>query len=131
MLINFNDQIDSTHFSWDEALRQGQTGVWAIPSDVQYVNIVKQAHLLEAVRAILGPLMVTSWLRTVQHNKEVGGATNSAHLVGAATDFVPVNGTIEDAKSKIQLLKLYPGGGEINTTTWVHLDFIHQAWFNA
>lgn len=127
----FSQSIDGTHFTWDEALSQGNTGVWARPTPQQVSNIVRQAHLLEQVRNVLGPLVVTSWLRTVQHNKDVGGASNSTHLVGAATDFIPVKTLIEDAKRIIQDQKLYPGGGEINTTTWVHLDFIHQSWFMA
>jgi len=32
------------------------------------------------------PLPVTSSYRTVEHNKKVGGGTNSAHLLGRAVD---------------------------------------------
>jgi len=31
---------------------------------------------------------ITSWWRTVKHNKEVGGLPNSLHLVGLAVDCV-------------------------------------------
>jgi len=37
-----------------------------------------------------GPMQVTSWWRSVQHNAEVGGSDNSQHLVGVAFDVVPV-----------------------------------------
>lgn len=31
---------------------------------------------------------VTSWIRTTEHNKAVGGVTHSAHLAGVACDVV-------------------------------------------
>ncbi len=38
--------------------------------------------------AILFPLSVTSWLRSRKHNAQVGGVSNSQHLIGAAVDIV-------------------------------------------
>lgn len=126
-----NESIKGTHFTWGEALRQGNTGIVAQPTPEQYANIVMQAHLLEKVRDLIGPMRVTSWLRTPEHNKRVGGAKNSAHLQGAATDFVPTQMDVETAKTLIRHSGIYPGGGEINSRGWVHLDFIHKKWFIA
>lgn len=121
--------IEGTHFTWEEALRNGDT--FATPTEEQKANIIKQAHLLEKVRDLLGPLRVTSWLRTPEHNAKVGGARQSAHLCGAATDFQPVHMDVEQAKRLIRESKCYPGGGEINSSTWIHLDHIHKEWFIA
>ena len=127
--INLSGFIENTHFTWAEALKNGD--MYATPTEEQKANIIKQAHLLEGVRTILGPMQVTSWLRTVEHNKAVGGASKSTHLCGAATDFVPALHSIEEAKRLITESKCYPGGSEINSTTWIHLDFIHTKDFIA
>lgn len=127
--MNYSESIEGTHFTWAEALQNGD--MYATPTEEQKANIIKQAHLLEKVRDLLGPLRVTSWLRTAEHNKFIGGAPHSAHLVGAATDFIPTRVGVELAKKLIQDSNVYPGGGELNSNGWVHLDFIHQKWFKA
>lgn len=52
-------------------------------------NIIKQAKKLDEVREFYNkPVRVTSWLRTHEWNKQVGGKSNSQHLLGTATDFI-------------------------------------------
>lgn len=127
--MDYSESIEGTHFTWAEALLNGD--MYATPTEEQKANIIKQAHLLEKVRDLLGPLRITSWLRTPEHNKFIGGAPHSAHLVGAATDFIPIRVGVELAKKLIQDSGVYPGGGEINSKGWIHLDTIHQKWFIA
>lgn len=56
------------------------------------------AGLLEDVRAVLDvPLAVTSWYRDPAHNAEIGGVSQSQHLLGAAADVVPRGLLIGDA----------------------------------
>lgn len=38
------------------------------------------------------PSAVSSYIRSVDHNAAVGGASNSQHLVGTAVDLVPLAG---------------------------------------
>jgi uncharacterized protein YcbK (DUF882 family) len=127
--MDYSESIEGTHFTWAEALQNGDK--YADPTDEQKANIIKQAHLLEKVRDLIGPMRVTSWLRTPEHNKFVGGAPHSAHLVGAATDFQPTTMSVAAAKTLIRDSGVYPGGMEINTTNWVHADFIHTKDFIA
>jgi len=143
--MDYSERIEGTHFTWGEALQNGPE--YAIPTDEQKANIIKQAHLLEKIRDMIGPMRVTSWLRTLGHHLEIYRLINevrskkglspvsvpkkSTHLVGAATDFVPLNMGVEVAKKLIRDSGIYPGGMEINTTTWVHCDFIHTKDFIA
>ena len=41
-----------------------------------------------------GGLQVTSWKRSMAHNRAVGGASNSQHLVWTAVDLVPDDGDL-------------------------------------
>ena len=48
--------------------------------------------MLDDARDLAGiPFIVSSGYRTVAHNKEVGGTTNSSHLVGCAADIAVRN----------------------------------------
>lgn len=79
---------------------------------------------LELLRTSYGkPMLLTSAYRCQAHNDEIGGATNSRHLVGDAID-VAVSGA--DAYQLIQLASAYgwngigvaqKGGGR-----FIHLD---------
>jgi hypothetical protein len=130
---NFNAKIPgSTHFTWHDAL-------W-LPSDNRHAtedeaaeflpNIVKQALALDGLRDhFKSPIVVHCWLRPTAYNKKIGGAKNSAHLRGTATDFHIEGFTAEQVRGPIQKdPKLYPGAGELGVS-WVHLDLEHKAWF--
>lgn len=61
-----------------------------MPDDV-HNNIAINAHRLEDVRrALCAPVTVTSGYRCPEHNKKVGGAKHSYHMVGLAVDVVSV-----------------------------------------
>jgi len=124
----------SRHFTWHEAL-------W-LPSDHRYAtsgevtptilaNIVRQAQALDVVREhFQKPIAVHCWLRPPAYNKKVGGAKNSAHLRGAATDFHIEGYSAEQVRKVLRANKaLYPGAGELNVS-WLHLDLEHKAWFS-
>jgi hypothetical protein len=38
---------------------------------------------------------------------------------------------VQEAKRIIRETRCYPGGMELNTTNWIHLDFIHTKDFIA
>jgi uncharacterized protein YcbK (DUF882 family) len=73
--------------------------------------------------------VVHCWLRPPAYNKLVGGARNSSHLRGAATDFHVEGYTAEQVRQVVQAEKLYPGAGELGVS-WVHLDLEHTTWFH-
>ena len=50
-------------------------------------EVVEHAQMMQELRNWYGkPLNVSSWYRTATFNKKCGGASNSAHLDGRATD---------------------------------------------
>ena len=84
-----NPVYPGSHFTWSEALRNGQR----MPYTSQQVdNIIAVAKVLDKIRAYFGnkPMIITSWLRPdkpVDINRQVGGARNSTHIHGYGVDW--------------------------------------------
>lgn len=75
-----------SNFTWDEATRGGTR----MPASSSITgNIIKAAHALDDIRALLGnePIKVTSWYRPPAVNQAVGGVSNSTHIDGHGVDF--------------------------------------------
>lgn len=71
------------------------------------------------------PLKVSSGYRTVEHNKAIGGAPHSNHLIGKACDFSDPDGAVDkwcsrnqDLLTKLGLWQEHPDA----TKGWCHLD---------
>jgi peptidoglycan hydrolase-like protein with peptidoglycan-binding domain len=135
---NFNTAIPGSQLTWHQALYLPSWGRHAKPSDVTntsmdvvLANIEKQAAALQNVSNHFGKsIHVHCWLRPPAYNKQIGGAGNSAHLRGMATDFHMDGISAEAVRKELKANpKLYPGAGE-NNVTWVHIDLEHHAWFN-
>jgi peptidoglycan hydrolase-like protein with peptidoglycan-binding domain len=135
---NFNTPIPGSQLTWHQALYLPSWGRHAKPSDVTnasmddvLANIEKQAAALQKVSNHFGKsIHVHCWLRPPAYNKQIGGAGNSAHLRGTATDFHMEGITAEAVRKELKANpKLYPGTGE-NNVSWVHIDLEHHAWFN-
>lgn len=80
----------SPHFSLAEltgsqvATRQGIDNT---PVPAIIANLTRLAMVLEQVRALVGaPITISSGYRSPTLNKAVGGASNSAHVLGLAAD---------------------------------------------
>jgi uncharacterized protein YcbK (DUF882 family) len=71
------------NFTYDEFVWSGDK---QSPSLEQSYNIVKMAEKLQQLRNIVGSLEVNSGFRGTEHNRSVGGSTNSYHLEGLAAD---------------------------------------------
>jgi uncharacterized protein YcbK (DUF882 family) len=135
---NFNTAIPGSQMTWHQALYLPSWGRHAKPSDVTNTsmdtvlsNIEKQAAALQKVSDHFGKsIHVHCWLRPPAYNKQIGGAGNSAHLRGTATDFHMDGITAEGVRKELKANpKIYPGTGE-NNVSWVHIDLEHHAWFS-
>lgn len=103
----------SPHFSFTEFRCKcggyaGCQGVWMLA-----------AHLrrLEAARTRTGPIHIVSGCRCPQYNRSIGGASQSQHLFGAATD------VLFPDKDIVRSWKLFAGLGRSRSTDRVlHVD---------
>lgn len=123
----------SKYFTWAEALFLPRMKAYATPELAQQQNIIKLAQQLDVVREHFGkPIQITSWLRPDAYNKLIGGAPLSFHRSGLAVDFVIPGLTIESIKNELLNNKtVWPYRGELDTSTWIHLDLGSGPWFNG
>ena len=87
------------------------------------------AALLQKIRDHFGrPVVITSGYRTAAHNKSVGGAKSSQHLLGKAADIQVADTTVEAVAAYAE--SLMPDWGGVGrypvkagrTKGWVHVD---------
>lgn len=98
------------------------------PTPEHLERIKFTAHKMEMVRQLLGnrPIKVTSWYRSAQLNKIIGGANSSQHTKGEAVDFKCLSfGNARDIckllsknKDVLQYDQL------ILEPTWAHISFV-------
>ena len=96
-------------------------GIDNAPAPASVANLTRLAALLEQVRAVVGaPITISSGYRSPALNKAVGGAANSAHVLGLAAD-------ISTAKLAPKALALLIRQSDIafdqliHEGTWVHI----------
>lgn len=120
----FLDKGPSLHLKWDELACKDGT-----PYPQKFIldgRIFRLASMFEDIRMVWNkPIEILSAYRTESHNKKVGGARNSQHLLGRALDLRPPKGIkIDDFYTQIKMnvddfgihgLGKYP--------TFVHVDF--------
>jgi lysozyme len=91
----------------------------------------KMIKLLQEMREIIGrPLFIRSAYRCYTHNRNVGGATRSRHLVGDAVDVVLLNE--DEASSFIALARRvgFTGIGDGRNRGFIHVDLGHPRTWN-
>ena len=88
----------------------------------------EHALMLEEFRQWLKrPIEVHAWYRTASYNKKVGGASNSSHLKGLATDWhtnitITEEKFIKYAKKRKEICERHNCVGEAGLYTWgMHL----------
>lgn len=85
-------------------------------------------NILDPLRELYGkPIIVNSGYRCIKLNKAIGGAKNSQHLVGQASDIRTVQNTKESNKELFDLIKnsKLPFDQLINEYdyNWVHVSY--------
>lgn len=90
-------------------------------------NALRQAQLLEDARVLVGPLQVSSWYRSNELNKLVGGEPTSYHLDALATDVVPRGNIFSAFKTLVASgLEYDKIIYEKRSSEWIHIQSAHQ-----
>lgn len=114
------------HFSLDELIKTS-TGLKNTPNDSELSNLKTLANGLESIRYAIGkPIHINSAFRSKDVNMAVGGAPNSAHLLGYAADIKIIGMTNDEICKSIvragikfdQMIDECSKGGQ-----WVHISF--------
>lgn len=84
---------------------------------------LRMVKKLDDIREHFGqPTIITSGVRCAQHNKNVGGVSNSQHLYGKASDFVVQNVPARDVYNYANT-QIMPGAGGLGKyPDFTHLD---------
>jgi len=89
-------------------------------------NVLDLADNLQVLRGYLGvPISINSAYRSLDYNREIGGATNSQHLLAKAADIVVESKTPDEVANIIKYLisegKMVQGGLKAYKT-FTHYD---------
>lgn len=123
----------SPHFTYREGVYSGTATERKIsndPTPAQLEAMKFTALKMEAVRQLLDnrPLYISSWFRSFELNKAIGGAMHSQHTKGEAVDFrcpgygLPYRIAMQLVanKSILQYDQL------ILEPTWIHISFVQH-----
>ncbi len=112
----------SKHLSWKELACKDGTPYPEYSDD----RVYRLARVFEIIRSHFGdkPIVIHSAYRTKTHNKKIGGAKGSQHLVGKALDLGPPKGVgIKRFYDEILANRKDWGIGGIGKyNTFVHVD---------
>lgn len=126
MQVDLDSFIDGTQsFRLREALWLSQWKVYAFPTPDQLKQIVKIAPTLQFIRNRYGkPVVIHSWLRPVEYNRQIKGAPDSWHTRGGAVDFHIVTMNCDELRAdmKNHLAHWNIRMERLDGSNWVHID---------
>ncbi|SCZ02419.1 D-Ala-D-Ala carboxypeptidase family metallohydrolase [Alkaliphilus peptidifermentans] len=111
------------HFSWGEfyckgngSFSGGKVGATTVKE-----NVRRMMWKLEALRRKAGnnPVTINSGFRSITHNSNVGGASNSQHMYGIASDIRVNNRTVTQVNN---IARTCGFSGIYNMTSATHVD---------
>lgn len=120
----FDDIQISKHFNLKEFQCGMGAGCWHC-NGKSFIS-PQLALMLEDIREVTGrPIRILSGYRCEGHNIDIGGSTNSAHVVGFAADLAVPEGLnfTQFHEACLSVVKRYHGGcGAYPSQKFVHVD---------
>jgi zinc D-Ala-D-Ala carboxypeptidase len=90
----------SPHFSYAEMITSPtaeRLSIKNVPDFKAKLNLKALClNILEPIRDVFGPVLVSSGFRSVALNSVIGGAVNSQHIQGEAADIIVPNAAIDE-----------------------------------
>jgi hypothetical protein len=128
----------SDHFTWGECLYLASWNCFHIPTQQEKANIIKTCKVMDKIRDELGrPISVHCFIRPAvvncptspnhgkNYNAFVGGAKNSAHLLGLAVDWsCGENCDLTRAKLLPHLDQFNIRMENLPKASWLHIDLM-------
>lgn len=124
-VLNWLESSDGStrHFAWSEFHSKDGSGFSGgkVSASTVRENIRRLMYKLEALRKKAGnnAVYINSGFRSVSHNSAVGGASNSQHMYGIASDNRVANRTPYQVQ---EIAKTCGFSGIIRYSTFVHTD---------
>lgn len=120
----------SEHFELAEFLRSevaARQGFDMTPSSKVVANLALLCNgVLEPLRKLTGPLVVTSGYRPPELNAAIGGASNSDHMKGLAADIHAVNLQLSELAKIVRSAKIPDlEKGIMEFGQWIHVS-VHE-----
>ena len=124
----------SEHISMKEALRSNtakRLGIDNMPDNDTLVNMqITAQHIFEPLRNKFNePIYISSFYRSPELNKAIGGSTSSQHCKGEAIDIDDVYSKASNAdffnyiKDKLEFDQLIWEFGDDENPAWVHASY--------
>lgn len=113
----------TAHFAWSEFYSKDGSGFSGGNANSATVkeNVRRLMYKLEALRKKAGnaPVIINSGFRSINHNRNVGGASNSMHTYGIAADIVVSGKTPAQVR---EIAKTCGFSGIKRYSSFVHVD---------
>ncbi|NLP50051.1 D-Ala-D-Ala carboxypeptidase family metallohydrolase [Bacillus sp. RO1] len=134
------NELESTngtkHFSYSEFYSKDGSGFNGgnVSAATVQENVRRMMYKLEAIRVKIGnrPMNVNSGFRSISHNRNVGGASNSQHTYGIAAD-ISVSGvsttTVQNAAKSSGFSGIYSEGSFTHMDSRVEYPYGTQSWW--
>ena len=124
------------HFSYSEFYSKDGSGFNGgnVSAATVQENVRRMMYKLEAIRVKIGnrPMNVNSGFRSISHNRNVGGASNSQHTYGIAAD-ISASGvsttTVRNAAKSSGFSGIYSEGSFTHMDSRVEYPYGTQSWW--
>ncbi|TYS67455.1 DUF882 domain-containing protein [Sutcliffiella horikoshii] len=124
------------HFSYSEFYSKDGSGFNGgnVSAATVQENVRRMMYKLEAIRVKIGnrPMNVNSGFRSISHNRNVGGVSNSQHTYGIAAD-ISVSGvsttTVRNAAKSSGFSGIYSEGSFTHMDSRVEYPYGTQSWW--